>query len=535
MADPDLSLSGQQAIGSGQQAGGPMAPLSVRSKIHSLDGLAALARQAQQDGRTVALCHGVFDLLHLGHVRHIEAARREADVLFVTLTCDEHVNKGPGRPVFTEQLRAEMLAALAYVDAVGINYAPSAETVIHAVRPDVYIKGSDYADADQDVTGKIRSERDAVESHGGRLVFTDEVTFSSSTLINKYLNVYDPSLQHYLETLRDEGTLETLLGHVERLQELRVLFVGDAIIDEYDYVNPMGKAAKENIIASLFHGKELFAGGIIAAANHAASVVKSVDVLTCVGSADSHEELIRQTVRDNVTLHLLQRDNAPTTRKVRYIDAYSMRKLFEVYHMDDSYLHGELKQTFDTFIAEHAADYDLVVVCDFGHGLIDGKSIDLLEKHARFLAVNAQSNAANIGFNMITKYPKADYIAIDANEARLAAHDKVSDMSEVVSEMLPRRIDCPNIIVTQGKHGCLVYQRDQGLQRIPALTSTIVDTVGAGDAFFAVTAPAVALGVPMKLVGFLGNAAGAIKVGIVGHRTSVEKAPLVKFLTALLK
>jgi rfaE bifunctional protein nucleotidyltransferase chain/domain len=130
-------------------------------------------------GKTVALAHGVFDLLHLGHVRHIEAAAREGDILILTITADRFVNKGPGRPVFTEQLRAEMLAALEFVDWVAINPHPSAEDMLRAVAPDVYVKGSEYASATDDVTGKIIAEREAVEAGGGRVVFTDDVTFSS--------------------------------------------------------------------------------------------------------------------------------------------------------------------------------------------------------------------------------------------------------------------------------------------------------------------------------------------------------------------
>jgi sugar/nucleoside kinase (ribokinase family) len=108
-------------------------------------------------------------------------------------------------------------------------------------------------------------------------------------------------------------------------------------------------------------------------------------------------------------------------------------------------------------------------------------------------------------------------------------------MADVVGRLLPGKLDCDRIVVTQGKHGCVAYDRTEGLYRVPALTGTIVDTVGAGDAFFAISAPLVAAGTPIDLVAFAGNAAGALKVGIVGHRTSVEKVPLVKFITALLK
>lgn len=508
---------------------------SARDKVLSIEGLATVAERARREGRSVVLCHGVFDLLHLGHVRHLEAARREGSLLIVTLTADRFVNKGPGRPVFSQQLRAEMVASLEYVDWAGINEEPSAENLLRAIQPDVYVKGSDYIAAADDVTGKITAEREAVESYGGRIVFTTEETYSSSTLINKYLNIYDPSLQSYLEQMRTLGALDRLVEAIERLRTLRILFVGDAIVDEYSYVQPMGKSPKENMIATLFQEQERFAGGVFAAANHAAGLCARVDVLTGLGEADGHEDLIRGQLKPNVNLDVVWRERAPTTRKTRFIDGYSMRKLFEVYAMDDTPLPAGPAAAFLALLEERVPDYDVVVVTDFGHGLLGPAAIDLLQRKARFLAVNAQTNSANQGFNLITKYRHCDFACIDSNEARLAARDKFSDMADLIGLELASAMDCRRMIVTQGKLGCVAFDRTQGLWRVPALTSTIVDTVGAGDAFFSVTAPAVAQGLPMDLAGFLGNAAGALKVGIVGHRSAVEKAALVKFITALLK
>ena len=132
-------------------------PLSAgpRDKVRTLDELAEITARLKRSGKTVVHAHGTFDLLHLGHVRHLEAARRLGDVLVVTVTADRFVNKGPGRPVFTEALRAEMLATLAYVDWVAINRAPDAVNVRSTVRPSVYVKGQDYANPEGDVTGKI--------------------------------------------------------------------------------------------------------------------------------------------------------------------------------------------------------------------------------------------------------------------------------------------------------------------------------------------------------------------------------------------
>ena len=508
---------------------------STRSKITTIGNLTGIAAEARAQGKTIALAHGVFDLLHLGHVRHIEAAAREGDILILTITADRFVNKGPGRPVFTEQLRAEMLAALEFVDWVAINPHPSAEDMLRAVAPDVYVKGSEYASATDDVTGKIIAEREAVEAGGGRVVFTDDVTFSSSSLINKYLNIYSPGLQDYLAGMRHTGGLAQLTGALDAIQGMRVLFIGDAIIDEYNYVQPMGKTPKDNIIAALFGEQERFAGGVFAAANHLATLCGTVDVITCLGASDSFEALIREHLKPNVGLHAVHREGAPTTRKSRYIDSYSMRKLFEVYHMDDSPYPADLEADLNALVDARIADYDVVVVCDFGHGLLGASTRELLDRKAKFLAVNVQTNSSNQGFNLVTKYRRADYISIDSNEARLASQDRFSDIGQLIIEKLSRDIDCSHIIVTTGKHGCVAWHREAGLFKVPALTSTIVDNMGAGDAFFAITAPLVASGLSMGLVGFLGNAAGALKVGIVGHRSSVEKAPLNKFVTALLK
>ncbi len=512
--------------------------LGTRGKIVPLEALASIAASNRDDGRRVVLAHGVFDLVHLGHVRHLEEARRHGEILIVTVTADRYVNKGPGRPVFSAPLRAQMIAALEPVDWVAISDHPSAEPVVHAVKPDIYVKGSEYANAEDDVTGGIIVERRAVEAHGGRLVFTDDITFSSSSLINRYLGVVDPNLQIYLDAHRSENILGPLVALFEQVVDYKVLLVGDTIIDEYVYVDPLGKSPKENMIATLYREREAFAGGVIAAANHVASICRDVEVVTALGGGEralEDEQLVRASLKPNVTLSAIRRPGTPTTRKTRFIDRGYMRKLFELYTMDDAPLTGRAEADFTGLVADRAGCRDVVIATDFGHGLITAASIAALTDHARFLAVNAQTNSANHGFNLITRYPRADYLCIDAPEARLACADKNSEIGVIASRLLPELVRCDRLIITHGKHGCITFDPDHGLHPIPAFTSTVIDTVGAGDAFLAVTAPLVATGAPMSLIGFVGNAVGAMKVGIVGHRSSIEKVPLIKFLTAILK
>lgn len=510
-------------------------PLLARQKVFSLEELGAKADTARQEGKKVVLAHGVFDLVHMGHIRHLEGARREGDALFVTITADSFVNKGPGRPIFSQELRAEMLAAIACVDAVGINHSESSENVLQTVRPDIYVKGSDYENPEDDITGKIQKEKAVVEEHGGRMVITKDITFSSSSLINRYLEVYDPPLQDFLDRMHDTGATERLVSLVEKIKDMRVLIIGDAIIDEYQYVEPMGKAAKENIIATRFSDSELFAGGVFATANHAASFCAKVEIITCLGANDEHEDFIRSALKPNVKLTCVYRDNAPTTRKLRFINPSYMRKLFEVYFFDETALPSALENSVNKLIAERIDEYELVIANDFGHGLIGSSTIKLVTDKAPYLAVNTQTNSANLGYNLITKYPKADFVCIDAPEAQLAARDKFNSIEQLAAEGLPKLINCDKIIITHGQQGCVAYEKGVGTKRIPAFTKTVVDTVGAGDAFLALTAPLAAAGGSMMDVAFIGNAIGAIKVGMVGHRGSIDKIPLLRYITTLLK
>jgi rfaE bifunctional protein nucleotidyltransferase chain/domain len=506
-----------------------------QQKIMSVLEVAAQVQQLRRTGRCVVHAHGTFDLLHIGHVRHMQAARELGDALVVTITADRFVNKGPGRPAFTESLRAEMLASLQYVDFVAINPEPDAVGAIAAIRPDIYVKGQDYEKAEDDVTGKIVAERQAVEAHGGRIHFTHEAMFSSTELINRHLNVFDPTVSRYLHGMRGNGTLAEMLNLIERIRDYRVVLVGDAIVDEYQYTVPMGKPPKESVLAGRYQDREVFAGGVFAAANHLATFCKNVDVITCIGAIDSHDDLIRASLRPNVRLHMLRRPGAPTTIKRRFVDPSNMRKLFELYVMDDSPLPDTMQIQLDRLISELAPAANAVVATDFGHGLIGASAAQTLGEYSPFLAVNAQSNSANMGYNLITRYRKADYVCIDAPEARLAIGDRTSPIGDVAQTIVNERIACGKIVITHGRNGCIAHERGGPVHAIPAFARNVVDTIGAGDAFLAVTSPLVAAGAAMDKVGFIGNVVGALKVEIVGHRRSVEKPALIKGITALLK
>jgi rfaE bifunctional protein nucleotidyltransferase chain/domain len=131
---------------------------------------------------TVVLAHGCFDVLHVGHLHHLNQARTMGNILIVSVTDDQFVSKGPHRPVQSAPARAELLAALAVVDRVVITRATSAVATINALRPDVFVKGAGYAPGEADHHDpRLHAEIDAAEAIGGRVEFTDARVVDSST------------------------------------------------------------------------------------------------------------------------------------------------------------------------------------------------------------------------------------------------------------------------------------------------------------------------------------------------------------------
>jgi rfaE bifunctional protein nucleotidyltransferase chain/domain len=513
-------------------------PATPTGKLVSLVDLVTVGDALRAAGRRITLCHGVFDLMHVGHLRHLKSAREFGDVLVVSITADQWVNKGPGRPAFAAELRAEMLSGLDAIDYVAIVDEPSAHSVIEALKPDFYVKGSEYADASKDITGKIAVEQDLVESFGGRLVFTDDIVFSSSRLLNQYFAFEEGPVRQYLDHCRGGEFEAKIFDVLDRVKDLRVLLVGETIIDHYVYVDALGKAAKENIIATQHRGEELFAGGVVAAANHLAAICPNLSVVTMVGDAEhgnNYENLIREQLVPTVDLSVVYRPGGPTVRKTRFVEPTYVRKLFEVYHMEDAPLPSERQNSFHDTLRAKIAEADVVVVCDFGHGLLTNDTVKILETEASFLAVNAQSNAGNTGYNLISKYSKPDFVCLDMMEARLAVGEKHLALTEIVRSRLPDLVHCPNIIVTHGKAGCFVSNRGKEPIHIPSFGGAAVDTVGAGDAFYVIAAPCVAAGADCEMAGFLGNVAGAIKIGIVGHRRYLTRLELQRYVKTLLK
>lgn len=503
-----------------------------RDKIKSQEHLAAMVADLKARGRKVVQCHGVFDLLHRGHLNQFDQARRQGDVLVVSVTSDRFVNKGPNRPVFPLQVRMEMIAALECVDYVTFNDAPSSEDLIRLLKPSVYIKGKAYQDAAKDHSGRITLEQRAVESVGGNIHFTNELPIHSTPLLNSFVDPYPESVLRFLETFKQRYSLDRVFEHLESLRDLRVLVLGEAIIDRYDNCAPMGISPKGGVIPSRHLSTELFAGGSLACANHLANYCSDVRLIANIGSEHSHEKFIREHLAPNVTPAFVVQHDRPTIVKQRQLDPNYFRKLTETYFFDDHPLSPREETDLIGLLELQIRDIDLVLVVDYGHGLITPAIVEYLVERSPFLAVNTQTNAANNGFHVVHRYPRADYVCIDHQEARLALRDKHGDISAIALR-IQQDLQASTVAVTLGHSGSLMRDRDREVT-IPVFSKKIIDTIGAGDAFLSITAPCVFNRIPVEVTALLGNTAGALATTYLGNKESVTATMLRNFVSSLL-
>lgn len=503
-------------------------------KLTDLVALTGIIKTLKQQGKTVVHCHGVFDLLHIGHIRYFEEAATMGDVLVVTLTPDRFVDKGPYRPAFAEDLRAEAVASLKMIDYVAINDWPTAEETLRLLNPDVYVKGAEFRTIAQDKTGKIQKEKAVADEIGARIAFTDGIVFSSSNLINRYLSNLPDEIDTYLRFFRKRHRLGEIEDLLERMAALRVLVVGDTILDEYLYCDPIGKSNKDPVLTVQYRSKDVFAGGVLAVANHVANFAGDVTLATVLGDTDSRESFIRSQLSSKIDLFSEIQKNAPTITKRRFVDGYSFNKLFEVYIMDDSGLCREREAAMCSWLEKNVGEYDLVIASDFGHGAISEKMVTILCDRSRFLGVNTQANSGNRGFHTITRYPRADFVCIAEHEIRMEMRKKNGSIKPMM-EVLAQRLGTSQFAVTRGRKGILVMSRPAEKVSVPAFANRVVDRVGAGDAVLSVTCMASKLGASNEVLGFIGNVVGALAVGVIGNKKSIDLKSVTKFITSLMK
>ncbi len=507
------------------------------AKIISFERAPAFFKALRARGKRIVQSHGIFDLIHPGHILHLEEARELGDALVVTLTADKFVNKGPGRPYFKEQLRIRSLAALSCVDYVVLVPFTGAVEAIECVRPDIYCKGKEYEDPDFDAEGNLPHEISAVKRCGGRVRFIGSIKYSSTRLLNLYFDHLSGPIRDFCATLASRCTRRQFVESIESFAGLKILVIGDTIFDRYSYLKVQGLTSKNKIISGRFLREETQAGGALAVFRHVKQFARSVKFISLVGAEPWAQKQLRSHLAPGEDCAV--RDAGFTTViKQRFVEPLiedgEVSKLFSVNFIDaDPPSPAAQKKVFDV-IRRQIKKADAVLLLDFGHGLMQSQIRDLVQDKASFLALNCQTNSNNHAFNIISRqYRRADAFSLDEQELMLAAGQREVEHERELAR-LKKNLRSRYAWLTRGAVQTIGLHDREAACHCPPLETDVVDTIGAGDAFFSVAALAAARGLPVDLATFFGQLAGAQAVKIVGNASPISKTVLLRSGMSLL-
>lgn len=503
-------------------------------KIVTLEKLKLITEEKKASSKLVGLCHGVFDLLHLGHIYYLEEAKSMCDFLVVTITDDQFVNKGSGRPHFNAMERAKALSSLEYVDFVAINQWKTALNTLKLIKPSLYIKGPDYKDSTTDPTANLEKEIDAIQSSGGRFVTTSGKQYSSSRILNSYYES-DENIKQFRNLIRAKCSEEDAIKSIDSFRDMKVLIVGEAMLDTYVFCETVGKAGKDPFLVSKKSHSETYLGGSLAGANNISDFVKKVKVLTYLGDRDTNLDLIKKNLNSNVKIDYIKKRNSPTINKTRFIDKHTNTKINGVYDLDNEQLPKTLEDKFIAKLSKVINNFDLVIAMDFGHGLFTKRIIKSISQKSKFLAVNVQQNSFNSGFYDISKFSKADLFTLHEGEMRQHFRDKHSTIENLLLKLY-KNSNFRNIIVTRGKNGSLLKSnKTRKPISCPGLAKNIVDRVGSGDALLVTSALSLAKDFSSEFSLLFGSVSAAEIIKSYANADGLKKSDIKNAIAAFMK
>jgi rfaE bifunctional protein kinase chain/domain len=297
----------------------------------------------------------------------------------------------------------------------------------------------------------------------------------------------------------------------------------------------LGKSGKEPVLVLRDLNTEEYLGGAGAIANHLAEFCSSITLLSALGESGEHEDFIKANLAKNIRFEFINKSNSPTIVKKRFVEHITNSKTLGVYSMNDETLSGKDEKKLISIILKEINTYDLVIVADYGHGLISEKVATEIVKHSPYTALNAQINAANSSYHTMDKYEKIECVIINEGELRHEFRNRDGDLDDLI-KVLAHNLRAINVVVTRGNQGARLYNKSKDeFITCPAFASKIVDKVGSGDAMLALLSASLRSGCDEKISLLVGSLAAAQSVETIGNSKSVSKNTVIKTLQHVLK
>ena len=460
-----------------------MADINYKDKIKTAKEIMQIIGDRPRS-KKVIMCHGNFDIVHPGHIRHLMFASARADILIASLTCDIHITKGDNRPYVPEELRALNLSVLDMVDYVIIDSNQKPIENIKIIKPDIFAKGSDYIS--DGMHSKTLEEKDLVESYGGEIIFTPgDIVFSSTSIIDqKPPKLKYEKLRFLLEA--EKIKFKSLYDVLENFNTKEILVLGDTIVDSYTETEMIGGQTKTPTISVRYIDKKDYVGGAGIVSKHLASAGAKVNFSSVLGN-DNLKEYVEKDIRlHNIKFDSIIDDSRPTTNK--NVITNGVYKLLKVDHLDNRAISDNI---LDKIIENISAfKGDAIIFSDFRHGIFNANSIPKLVDAIPDNVFKVADSQVASRWGNILEFQGFDLITPNEREARFSLGDQDSVIRPLAKELYDKA-NCKNLLLKLGEKGIIVYREsiDSGRLRsffaLDSFTESVVDPVGAGDAMLA--------------------------------------------------
>ena len=508
--------------------------MPTKNKILYLKDLKKIRQKFQT--KKIVLCHGVFDLLHIGHINYFKTSKKYGDILVVSVTNDKFVNKGPGRPAFSINNRLKFLQEIDCVDYIYSSNDLTSEKVIKNLKPNFYCKGGDYSINQVKEDENLKKEINELKKVKGKFKVIKEVSFSSSKFINDYnLQNLNQDCKNYVNSIRKKFSLNQIIQKLDNIKNKKVLVIGETIIDKYITTEAVGKSGKEPMLVVKPINEIKFLGGSGYIANLCSTFVKDIKIISFLGKEKSEKKFVLKNLNKNIKHNFLLKKNSPTISKLRYLDDYKKTKIIGIYDLNDDLISKKEEFFFYNLLKKNIDRFDIIIVADYGHGIITEKIRKLILKRSNKIFLNTQINSFNRGYHTVFRYKKMNTLVINEGELRYELRDRHSKIPALVKN-LSKKISVENIIVTSGSRGAsLVNYKNNSVIYCPAFNQNNVDTLGAGDTFFGMSSLSLGAKINNKISMLIASISASFAINQLGKKTYFNEKTLKKYLTHIFK
>ncbi len=496
----------------------------IKSKIQFL----------KKNNKTIGLCHGVFDFLHYGHLLHFESAKKKCDYLFVSITSDQFVKKGPNRPINNENERIHFLKNLSFVDYAFVAKGESAVESINLIKPNFYFKGNDYKNNFLDKTKKIFLEINAVKKNKGKIIYTNEKEMSSSNIINQHGFAFNDEQEKFLNQIKKNTNYSLILNSLKKIRKDKILVIGDLIIDRYVFGDVLGKSGKEPHMVYRQLKEEMYIGGSSIIANHLSDFVDNITLISDCGSNRNVQRLLKKTIKENIKhtpINLTK--NFETCIKTRFIDKLTKYKLFGSYvipNLDNKNFYKLLNKK----LSQSYKNHDIIIVADYSNNFFDLNSLVKIRKSKKFISGMSQKNSNNSSFHTLKHLKKFNLICINEGELRSELRDNKSNINQIAKEFLKKN-ELKFLVITRGISGSILFDHKLNKYFCPSFNSRPIDKIGAGDAMLAILSILLKNKIDPRISLLIASLASSKVISYLGNSYSVNKMELERDLEFLFK